>query len=195
MGKSQRAKTARQLEIRRVPRDPTRWSDAGRRSYSAVHGYYEDKPIKCLRCDASFTFLAATQQHWFEELKLHPCVRPTLCPACAALGRTERALEQALHAALRAARAAPHQVEAQLALVRARVLHFEGSRLSHTQTPTSPRWRHLSWRNGAKNLRAAIAECARIRELDPSDRESLAWQARAERALANLGPETSGPPE
>lgn len=184
------SKKTSQHATHRVPRDPTRWSDAGRRSYSAGYGDYEDQTLICPRCGASFTFLASTQKHWLEELKLHPCVRPTVCRACTRLARTERGLEQALHAALRAARAAPCNVDALVALVRARVLQFEGSVRSHS-TPAltcgvRPAWRQLSWRSGEKNLRAALAECARVRELAPANREVDAWEERATGGLAAL---------
>lgn len=190
------SKKASQRATQRVPRDPTRWSDAGRRSYSAFSGEYEDVPLICPRCGASFTFLATMQKHWFEELKLHPCVRPTVCRACAQLARTERGLEQALHAALRAARATPCNVEALVALVRARVLQFEGSVRSHS-TPAHtygnrPAWRQLSWRSGDRNLRAALAECARIRELAPANREVDAWEERARGGLAALTSDSTG---
>ncbi len=189
------SKKTPQRGTQRVPRDPTRWSDAGRRSYSASYGDYEDVPLICPRCGVSFTFLASMQKHWFEELKLHPSVRPTVCRACAKLARTERALEQALHAALRSARATPCSIDALVALVRARVLQFEGSVRSHT-TPAHtygnrPAWRQLSWRSGDKNLRAALAECARIRELAPANHEVAAWEERAARGLASLTPDSA----
>lgn len=78
-------------------------------------------------------------------------------------------------------------MEILLALARQRILHFEGTELSQNEFPTVVRWRHLSWRSGSKNLRAAIAECERARGNPSTSSEALYWMGRAHLWLNDHG--------
>ena len=187
MGPSKRFRIEHATERARVPRDPTQWSVAGQRSYSAIGGFYEDKAFPCPRCGNPVDFPASMQRTWFEELKRHPSARPAVCGKCHELGRSERNLEMALRSALRASRARPQDTELLLALARQRIRYFEGTELSRSDFPTVARWRHLSWRSGSKNLRAAIAECERARGNLSTSSEALYWMGRAHLWLNDRG--------
>lgn len=87
--------------------------------YGTPRYYYVDQRRRCVQCGVDFVFSGAEQKHWHETLQFNLASVAIRCVACRRRRRTDRAVLAAVDEAKRAARAAPGDAAARLAVAEA----------------------------------------------------------------------------
>jgi hypothetical protein len=145
-----------------LPRGAVRGNVRNQAFCSACHVpkyFYVDEERKCVQCSENFTFRAAEQKYWYENLKFHFSSVPVRCLRCRRVRRSEHALREQIARARANVREAESDPAAHLALARALVEY-------HTRTNQG-------------DMTAAIASARRARRLWPEAPEPLYWEGMA----------------
>lgn len=146
-----------------LPRGAVRGNVRNQVFCSACHVpkyFYVDEERKCVQCGENFTFRAAEQKYWYENLKFHFSSVPVRCLRCRRLRRSQHALREQIARARAHVREAGSDPAAHLALARALVEY-------HARTNQG-------------DLTAAIASARRARRLWPEAPEPLYWEGMAQ---------------
>lgn len=152
-----------------LPRGAVRGNVQNQAFCSACHCpkyFYVDEERQCVQCGENFTFQAAEQKYWYENLKFNFSSVPIRCLRCRRLRRSEHALREQIARARAHVREGRSDPAAHLALARALVEY------------------HVRTNQG--DLTLAIASARRARRLWPEAPEPLYWegiaQARSKRS-------------
>lgn len=125
--------------------------------------YYEDVEKTCRDCGARFTFAAAEQKHWYEDLGFNPHSTAVRCIECRRRRRGDRIEHDRYSAAARAAAENPNDPAALTAFARGTIEHSD----------------HI----GAAKVERALAATRRAQKIDPDAVEAIFFEGRLQEVL------------
>jgi putative zinc ribbon protein len=129
--------------------------------------FYVDEERTCIQCGQAFSFRAAEQKYWYENLKFHFSSVPVRCLGCRRLRRSEHSLREQIARAKAEVRKSVSDPAAHLALARALVEYHQ--------------------RTDKGDLDAAVAAARQAARLWPDSSEPLYWEGMAQVRAKRIG--------